>query len=98
MIIHAPTAYPKFVEACERPEIALKETEALLFCMLACTAESLLDQDCRKEFASSKSSMLAAYLKLSERALSNAKFLVTSSLVTLQAFSFYLVSTQLPQV
>lgn len=93
MIIHAPSAYPKFVEACEHPEAALKETEALLFCVLACTAESMLEKDCRNDFADSKANMLTAYLKLAERALSNAKFLVSSSLVTLQAFAFYLVST-----
>lgn len=72
--------------------------EVLLFSMYYSAITTLAPEDCSKTFSEGRDDLLTRYRAGVERALTNADFLNTTELGTLQALTIFLVSqtTELP--
>lgn len=80
------------IDASENLEQVPKSTEALMFSIYLLAVVSLTTEECEAMFSETRDSLISKYAGATQQALVNAKFLKSSNLVTLQAFSIYLVS------
>lgn len=58
---------------------------------MACAVLTLSEEECQKMFNEKQSVLLARYKLGARRSLKNARFLLSSNFVVLQAFVLYLV-------
>ncbi|EFR02789.1 fungal specific transcription factor domain-containing protein [Nannizzia gypsea CBS 118893] len=92
MILHAPTVSIVLAEAVKGHTKVSKDTEALLFAVMACALMSLTDAECLRKFGEEKSKLLSGYLLGCEMALINANFLTSFNLVVLQSYMIYVLA------
>jgi hypothetical protein len=92
MILHGPSTGEALFEAIRHPGNTSKETEALLFAVLACASESMSDVDCLQRLGETKTKLVSTFQSRCESALIDVKFLMSHNLIVLQAFAIYLVS------
>jgi hypothetical protein len=91
-ILHVPTFWKTLTDAVKNPQAIPKALQALIFAVYFTTASSLEEDECQSLFGEKSRVLISKYKSATHRALINARFLETSSLVVLQAFEFYLVS------
>ncbi|KAI1189229.1 hypothetical protein F5B17DRAFT_220381 [Nemania serpens] len=95
MILHAPSASLLLAEAVKGHDRTSAETEALLFAVMVCAVMSLSDADCMRRLGARKTSLFSRYRLGCELALANARFLMSSNLSVLQAYTIYLFAIRL---
>ena len=91
-ILHLPTFWVLLSETQKNPYNVQKGAQALVFAVYLAAISSLDEHECQSLFGLESSLMLSRYTSASRRALTDAKFMTTSSLTTLSAFCIYLVS------
>lgn len=91
MLVHVPSARGALFDASKGPGSATRDVEALFFSLITSAVVSLTHDQCVQQFGAGRDVLLAKYRLGVERALINAKYLVSSNLTVLQAFNFYLV-------
>jgi Fungal specific transcription factor domain len=90
-IFHRPTVGKMLSDASNDLTKISKPAEVLFFAIYYGATVSLSPQQCQTLFGEPKVSMLNRYRFAVEQALTRANFLSTASLMTLQAFVFFLV-------
>jgi hypothetical protein len=93
-IFHAPTVQQMILDASGDLHSVPRHTEALMFAIYLLAVTSLKGQDCESMFDEPRNNLLSRYSHAAQQALINAKFLKSLNLITLQAFSIYLVSSR----
>jgi hypothetical protein len=91
-LLHLPTFWSALTGALQNPHDISKSLEAAIFAFYLATIASLEDNECHCLLGEQKSIISARYKLAARQALVNARFLGTSSLVTLQAYVIFLVS------
>jgi hypothetical protein len=93
-ILHPPTVWPALTNALRCPQDRPKTLEALMFAFYLSTILTLTGEECQLLFGVEKPALRSRYRLATRQALINAKFLSTSSLMTLQAYAMFMVSLQ----
>lgn len=91
-ILHSPSVQQLVLEASSDLENVSREVNALLFAIYSSAITSLSNSVCQSTFGESRSALLARYQLGARRALLKAKYLSSSELMTLQAYTVFLVS------
>lgn len=91
-LIHVPSLQPAVFEASSHLDRLPKNFEALLFAIYALAVVSLGDDECQSMLGESRVVLMARYRSGTKRALARAKFLGTSDLMVLQAFTLHLLA------
>ncbi|KAF2275727.1 C6 transcription factor [Westerdykella ornata] len=91
-VTHTPTLQARILSAAGDIINIAPELEALMFSIYSMAIFSLSEESCYGIFASSKSSLLAAYQMGCQQALVNCNFLRTTSRDCLTALYLYLIS------
>ncbi|EXJ66490.1 uncharacterized protein A1O5_10159 [Cladophialophora psammophila CBS 110553] len=90
-ILHRPTAKTILMNAASSLDRVSKPAEALLFSIYFGAVVSLTPEQCQQLLDEDKQSLLKKYRFATEQALARADFLNSSSLMCLQALSFFLI-------
>ncbi|KAL6796198.1 fungal-specific transcription factor domain-containing protein [Trichoderma sp. SZMC 28013] len=90
-ILHLPTFWVAVTNALRHPDNMPKSLESLIFAFYLVTISSLKEDECQTLFGMSLSAMMSRYRVATRQALINARFVSTSNLMTLQAFSIFTV-------
>ncbi|RMZ91094.1 hypothetical protein DV736_g1673, partial [Chaetothyriales sp. CBS 134916] len=90
-LLHRPTAKEVFMNVASSVDRISRAAEALLFSLYFGAVISLTDEQCRKLLGESRDTLQKKYRFATEQALARADFLNSSSLVCLQAFTFFLI-------
>jgi hypothetical protein len=94
-ILHFPTFWTSLSNGIANPKDIPKSLESLIFVFYFVTVSSLDIDECLSLFGEQRSIVSARYKFASHQALMNARFLKSSNLTTLQAFSLFLVRNRL---
>ena len=95
-LLHIPTFWTTITKAFQNPRDMSKSLEALIFAFYLATITSLEDDECYCLLGEPKPTIRARYKAAARQGLINASFLKTSSLMTLQAYLLFLVSSSSP--
>ena len=90
-LLHLPTFWSSLKNAVN-PHDMSKDVAALIFSFYFATIISLEDDECYSLLGGQKTAITARYKIAARQALVNADFLKSSSLMTLQAYTTFLVS------
>ncbi|KAK5227739.1 hypothetical protein LTR47_008546 [Exophiala xenobiotica] len=90
-MLHRPTARTILMNAASSLDRVSRPAEALLFSIYYGAVVSMTHEQCRQLLDEDKDFLLKRYRFATEQALARADFLNSSSLMCLQAFSFFLV-------
>lgn len=90
-ILHAPTVQQQILDASADLGQITEETEAIMFGIYCMAITSINNEECISLFGRERESLLAQYHTGARKALKNAGLLRSSDLLTLQAFTLYLV-------
>lgn len=90
-ILHLPTFFATLISGLQHPRGLSKSLEAITFAFYFVTIISLEQNECYEILGEQKSVMSSRYKIAARQALINAEFLNTSSLVTLQAYTMFIV-------
>jgi hypothetical protein len=90
-ILHLPTFWTTLKQVVENPRHTSKTLDALIFGFYFATVTAMTANECQRILSQPKPTALARYRLAAQQALGNACFLKTTSLVTLQGYTFYLV-------
>lgn len=90
-ILHRPTAKTILMNAASSLDRVSKPAEALLFAIYFGAVVSLTPEQCKQLLDEDKPVLLKKYRFATEQALARADFLNSSSLMCLQALSFFLI-------
>ncbi|KAL5089004.1 hypothetical protein Trisim1_006148 [Trichoderma cf. simile WF8] len=90
-ILHLPTFWVAVSNALRHPDNIPKSLESLIFSFYLVTISSLKEDECQSLFGLSLSTIMSRYRVATRQALINARFVSTSNLMTLQAFSIFTV-------
>ncbi|RJE24967.1 Transcription factor [Aspergillus sclerotialis] len=93
-IIHAPTMQQRILSASGDLSSVPEDLEALMFAIYCAALTSLSDNEVLQTFAETRSKLLAVYRDGAQKALVNARFLRTSSMVVLQALVIFILSSR----
>jgi hypothetical protein len=93
-ILHFPSFWSCLTTGIERPKEMPKPLQALIFVFYFVTTSSLDNEECYSLFGEQQSAVSARYKFAAHQGLMNARFLRSSHLTTLQAFSLFLVRSQ----
>ena len=94
-ILHFPTFWSSLRNGVESPKDIPNSLQALIFVFYFVTVSSLENNECQSLFKEQLSVVCARYKFAAHQALMNARVLKSSKLVTLQAFSLFLVRNRL---
>jgi len=92
---HAPTVQNVISEATTDLESISASTEALMFSIYLSAVSTMTEEQCMRLLSTSKPALISRYSDSTQQALVNSKFLKTTDLVVLQAFTLYLVRLRL---
>ena len=92
-ILHLPTFWPSVMGVLHNPRNVSKSLEALVFSFYLTTISFMDEAECSRVLGTQKSLLYRQYRLTTRLALVNARFLSTSSLVTLQAYAMFMVRT-----
>lgn len=90
-ILHIPTFWNALTNGLRCPHNMPKSLESLIFAFYFVTVSSLNEAESQSLFGVPLSVIIPRYRVASRQALVNARFLSTSNLMTLQAFSIFTV-------
>ncbi|KAL7940985.1 fungal-specific transcription factor domain-containing protein [Trichoderma barbatum] len=90
-ILHLPTFWVAMTHALRRPHDIPKSLESLIFAFYLVTVSSLREEESQSLFGVPTSVIISRYRVATRQALVNARFLSTSNVMTLQAFSIFTV-------
>ncbi|KAL6857306.1 fungal-specific transcription factor domain-containing protein [Trichoderma novae-zelandiae] len=90
-ILHLPTFWAALTNALRRPLEIPKSLESLIFAVYLVTISSLKEEEAQNLFGAPLSAIVKRYRIATRQALVNARFLSTSNLKTLQAFSIFTI-------
>ncbi|RMZ78346.1 hypothetical protein DV738_g3862, partial [Chaetothyriales sp. CBS 135597] len=90
-LLHRPTIHEMFMKAASSLDRISRPAEALLFSLYLGAVISLTEEQCSKLLGESRDTLQKKYRFATEQALARADFLNSSSLVCLQAFTFFLI-------
>ncbi|GAW19256.1 hypothetical protein ANO14919_087410 [Xylariales sp. No.14919] len=90
MILHVPSASIQLAEATKSPDCTSRDSEVLLFAVMASALVSITDDECQRKLCEERSTLLSRYRLGCEMALVNAKFLTSPNFAVLQAYTVYL--------
>ncbi|TFA97828.1 Transcription factor vrtR1 [Trichoderma ghanense] len=90
-ILHLPTFWTTMTNALQRPLEMPKSLQALVFAFYLVSISSLKEEEAQNLFGLPLSVITKRYRIAARQALVNARFLSTSNLMTLQAFSIFTV-------
>ncbi|KAH8694981.1 fungal-specific transcription factor domain-containing protein [Talaromyces proteolyticus] len=93
--IHAPTLQQQILNATSDLSSISRPLEALMFAIYCAALLPMQDDEARKSFHESKSTLMARYRQAAQQALVNAGVLGTSDLMVLQAFLLFIISARL---
>jgi hypothetical protein len=91
-ILHFPSFWSSLINGVESPKDITNSLQALIFVFYFVTVSSLENDECQSLFREQLSAVSTRYKFAAHQALMNARFLKSSNLTTLQAFSLFLVS------
>jgi hypothetical protein len=90
-ILHLPTFWSVLTNALQNPQDISKGVKALIFAFYYAVTSSCEDDECRAILGERQAIISARYRLAARQALIHAGFLKTTSLVTLQAYTIFLV-------
>ncbi len=90
-IVHAPTVQKQILEATTNLDEIPKGLQALMFAIYAMAVVSLSNAQCESIMGESKSTLLRKYQNGAQQALIKASFLNSSDMLSLQAYTLFLV-------
>jgi hypothetical protein len=90
-ILHLPSFWSSLTHAFQHPKDTSKSLEALISAFYFVVITSLSENECQNLLGREKSILFAQQQLVVRLALRDAGFLETTSIVTLQAFTIYLV-------
>ncbi|KAJ5380828.1 uncharacterized protein N7496_003256 [Penicillium cataractarum] len=93
-VLHIPSTGKMVESVSQRPEIASKADECLLFSIYHCAVFSISEEECMKVFKQDRSTIMKRFHAAARQALVNASFLKTTEIVVLQALYLYLLSSR----
>jgi hypothetical protein len=91
-LLHLPTFRSMLTTALKNPKRMTKDLEACIFAFYSITIVSLGDSECYDLLGEQKIIVSSRYKVAARQALTNANFMSTSSLSTLQSYVIFLVS------
>lgn len=96
--LHLPTFWVALTNELPNPDRIPKSLEALIFSFYLVSMCSLKEHEAQELFGVERKCLLYRYRNATRQALVNARFLSTANLMTLQAFSIFIVCSynQLP--
>ena len=93
-VVHVPTLRPAMQKAASDTSDIPRSFEALMFSIYSAAVMSLKDNECKQRFGEYRKAILSRYISATKTALLRAKFMGSSSLVTLQALILHLMSVR----
>ncbi|KAI0836435.1 C6 transcription factor [Hypoxylon sp. FL0890] len=90
-ILHLPTFWAALTDALRHPQDLSKSLEAEVFAFYFAAINALTEDECQNLFGVQRSILYARYRLACRQALVNAGFLSTSSVMTLRAYSMFLM-------
>lgn len=90
-ILHLPTFWVTMTNALQRPREMPKSLQSLVFAFYLVAISSLKEEEAQNLFGMPLSVITKRYRVATRQALVNARFLSTSNIMTLQAFSIFTV-------
>ncbi|CAJ2502343.1 Uu.00g097370.m01.CDS01 [Anthostomella pinea] len=90
-ILHLPTFWAELTHGLQHPQGPPKSLEAMMFAFYLATVSSVEENECRDFFGVAKSVLCSRYRGATRQALINAKFLSTSSPMTLRAYAVFMM-------
>ncbi|EED18904.1 C6 transcription factor, putative [Talaromyces stipitatus ATCC 10500] len=90
-ILHLPTFWAALTDGVRHPQIMPKSLEAALFAFYLATVSALSENECQEVFGAQKEVIYSRYRAATRQALVNARFLSTSSQMTLRAFTLFIM-------
>ncbi|PTB70155.1 hypothetical protein BBK36DRAFT_1173378 [Trichoderma citrinoviride] len=90
-ILHLPTFWVAMTNALQRPLEMPKSLQSLVFAFYLATISSLKEEEAKNLFGAPLSVIVKHYRIATRQALINARFLSTSNIMTLQAFSIFTI-------
>lgn len=91
-ILHVPTTAKMVETVSQKPSMASKSDECLLFAIYHFAVFSMSDEDCVLEFGQSRMELLSKYQHALRQALVNASWLKTTTMPVVQAYVLFLIS------
>lgn len=91
-LIHQPTFQETLVHASSNLDNLPRGLEAMMFAIYSAAVFSIADDECEMKLGESRKVLLARYRHATRKALARARFMATSELVVLQAFTIYLLT------
>ena len=92
-ILHVPTFWLSLNNVIQRPKDVPSDLQALIFSFYLATIGSLGEDECLELLGGYKPDIFARHERVARRALKTAGFLNTTSVTTLRAYCFFLVSS-----
>ncbi|OQU94074.1 Fungal specific transcription factor domain-containing protein isoform 2 [Cladophialophora immunda] len=93
-ILHIPTFWSSLTNALQHPQETPNSLKAAMFGFCLATVSALDDDECQSLLGGPRPAMLARYRTIARQALMNAGFPHTSSVMTLRAFSLFLIGVR----
>ncbi|PHH88130.1 hypothetical protein CDD83_7934 [Cordyceps sp. RAO-2017] len=93
-IFHVPTFWAMLDDRLRQNQGLPKDLEAAMLAVCLAVVSSLPEDECREIFQMQKSTLRPRYASAVRRALTNAGFLSSSSLMTLRAFALFMMCTR----
>ncbi|KAL6886000.1 fungal-specific transcription factor domain-containing protein [Trichoderma evansii] len=91
-ILHIPTTAKMVETVSQKPSMASKADECLLFAIYHFAVFSMSDEDCELEFGQSRIELMSKYQHAVRQALVNASWLKTTAMPIFQAYVLFLIS------
>ncbi|OQV03375.1 Fungal Zn2-Cys6 binuclear cluster domain-containing protein [Cladophialophora immunda] len=91
-IVHVPSLQFAIEKATNNIEHIPKGFEALMFAIYSIAVLSLTEVECKETFGETRAILLSCYVAATKRALFRAKFMSSTSIVTLQALVLHILS------
>ncbi|KAL9479682.1 hypothetical protein ACSS6W_004468 [Trichoderma asperelloides] len=91
-ILHIPTTAKMVETVSQKPSMASKADECLLFAIYHFAVFSMSDEDCMLEFRQSRIELMSKYQHAFRQALVNASWLKTTAMPIIQAYVLFLIS------
>ena len=90
-LVHWPTLQETIVQASTDLDNIPKGLEALMFSIYTAAVTSMEEDDCELKLDESRKTLLTRYRHATRKALARARFMATSDIQVLQAFTLYLL-------
>lgn len=91
-LLHIPTLRPAVEKAAKKTDAIPREFEALMFAVYSAAVMSLNDEECVQRLGEPRRVLLIRYVSATKKALRQANFMGTTSLIVLQALVIHILS------